>query len=193
MWGAAAFSIPKKPGRSSVTTWKPTQHYEPGLLCLSHFGHQATPVTPRRAQAKANFRLPLRPEIPSSHLAPKSPLHTNSGIMAVKTKEFIPLEHTWLSHTSAHMVCVTEQKRPNPALHRGLEPKTGRWRTPLIESRHEKEPVQVPLSGEPPEPGQRSGSKRICSSPAENQVSTWLIRKPRFRKRAWPWLCRTQR
>ena len=27
--------------RSSVTSWKPTQHYKVGLLCLSHCGHQA--------------------------------------------------------------------------------------------------------------------------------------------------------
>ena len=27
--------------RSSVTFWKPTQHYKLGLLCLSHCGHQA--------------------------------------------------------------------------------------------------------------------------------------------------------
>ena len=35
-------------------------------------------VSPRTAQDKANFRLPLCPEIPSSHRVPKSPLRTDT-------------------------------------------------------------------------------------------------------------------
>ena len=51
--------------------------------------------------------------------------------MSLKTEEFIPVRHTWLSPTSAHLrnslICVTPQKRPNPTVHRGPEPKTRKW------------------------------------------------------------------
>lgn len=138
----------------------------PPLSALSHFEDQAT-GSPRRAQSQLQVSFPL--EMPSpSHLVPKSPLYTERHFIS-ENQEAFPCEVHSLFPTSAHLwnnlVCPTELKRLSTSqcstqrhIDEGFQ----------VLELHGKESLHVPLSGETPESGERSGSRPIPSSPAEN-------------------------
>lgn len=112
---------------------------------------------------------PLPPEIPSAPPAPTFPLHPDT-YYGSENQEVHPSEaHLAFSHLSTlglHERTIETEL----TLHWGLEPKTGRKELCSTElSGHEKVPKHVPLAGEAPEPGQRSGSRAIHPSPCESQ------------------------
>ena len=158
----------------------------PPLSALSHFEDQAT-QSPRRAQSQLQVSFPL--EMPSpSHLVPKSPLHADRHFIS-ENQEAFPCDVHSVFPTSAHLwnnlVCLTEPKRLSTtqcSTQRHID--EGFQALEL----HGKESLRVPLSGETPESGERSGSRLSPHHP----LRTPNIRKLRFRKRAWPWLCCTQ-
>ena len=99
-----------------------------------------------------------------------------------------------LSPTSEHLrssfISLVEEKRPHQGLTVGSSQRHGseEFKAPRTEPVAEgKEPVPVRSSGEAPEPGQRSGGRRIRSSPAESQVESLTRGNTEVHKESMPW------
>ena len=90
--GAPAFSLPKKLGRSSLPPESPIgPRISLSFSALSHLQNKPQSVNSRRAQDKADLRIPLPSEIPSPfHIGPTSSIPADTCYVS-ENQEVHPL------------------------------------------------------------------------------------------------------